>query len=177
MSTAASFRSRHAAALIAFAAVLADVTRAVCLGLTAIVFVVLLCVVMLRYVFGLGFLELQDVASYAFAALVVLGIPVAYRIDAHVRVDVFRNLMTPKTARLFDIAAYFLLVIPVFGVTLWHVWPDVAYSWSILEGSKETGGLPGYFFVKSVLPLGCVLMLLQGLAMIVAPGGRDGNGS
>lgn len=152
-------------------------THAACLALTAIVFVALLAVVILRYVFGLGFLELQDMAAYAFASLVVLGLPVAYRADVHVRVDIFRAVMSPRVQRRWDVAAYCLLVVPVFGLTLWFVWPDVAYSWAILEGSRETGGLPGYFLVKSMLPLACVLMLVQGAAMLLARCGNGDDGS
>lgn len=164
-------------ALIARCAVQLDrATHFICLVLTGLIFTSLFAVVMLRYVFGLGFLELQDVAGYAFASLVVVGLPVAYRADVHVRVDIFRVAMSPDVARRFDMAAYFLLVLPVFAITLWHVWPDVAYSWSIREGSRETGGLPGYFIVKAMLPLSCILMLLQGLAMLLAPAGKDRNG-
>ena len=163
-------------AIAAFAASVDRVTRFACLVLTGIVFAALLGVVVLRYVFGMGFLELQDAASYAFAALVVLGIPVAYRADAHVRVDIFRAGMAPRAARRFDIAAYFLLVIPIFGITLWQVWPDIAYAWSIREGSRETGGLAGYFLVKTMLPLACVLMLFQGLVLVITRSGGDRDG-
>lgn len=159
------------------AAFLDRATHAACLVLTGLIFASLLAVVILRYVFGLGFLELQDVASYAFASLVVLGLPVAYRADVHVRVDIFRAGMSPGRARGVDMAAFLLLVVPVFALTLWYVWPDVAYAWSIREGSRETGGLPGYFIVKAMLPLACTLMLLQGLALLLAPlgSGRDGG--
>lgn len=151
------------------------VTHMTCVVLIAVIFAVLLTVVVLRYVFGMGFLQLQEVATYAFAAFVVLGVPVAYRADAHVRVDILRNAMTPVTARRIDLAAFTLLVIPVFGVALWDVRMDIAYAWSIREGSLETGGLPGYFLVKTMLPVACVLMILQGLALMIKSfaGARD----
>lgn len=161
----------------ATAAVADKVTRIACLVMAGLIFGALLTVVVLRYVYGIGFLQLQDAANYAFAALVVLGIPVAYRAGAHVRVDIFRANMTLMTARAIDIVAYFLLVIPVFGIALWYVWPDIAFSWSIREGSLETGGLPGYFLVKTTFPVACVLMIFQGLAIVFAPdqGAHRGN--
>ena len=38
-------------------------------------------------------------------------------------------------------------------------------SWLGLEASREAGGLPGLFLLKTVLLLFCGLILLQGLAL------------
>lgn len=142
-----------------------------------ILFLVETVIVLLRYVFGIGFLELQDIVSYSFAALVVLGLPVTLRLDKHVRVDVFREIQSPRTTRLFDAIGICALLIPVFGMTLYFVMPDILYAWSIREGSVETGGLPGYFVIKTALPLSCAMMMLQGIAMMLGakqPGAPDG---
>jgi TRAP-type mannitol/chloroaromatic compound transport system permease small subunit len=139
------------------------------------IFVGQLTVVILRYVFGVGFIELQDAVAYSFATLVVLALPVAQALDVHVRVDVFRAGQSPKIQALFDQVGIAVFLIPVFGLTIWWVWPDVAYAWSIRERSVETGGLPGLFLVKSMLPLACVLMILQGVAGIFVAAERAGN--
>lgn len=157
------------AALLSLADALHRVTRTVCIAALGVIVAGQLAVVILRYGFGIGFLELQDAVTYAFAALVVLGLPVALYDDAHVRVDVLRESQSPRTRAWFDLAGLALFLIPVFGLTLWHVWPDVTYSWSIREGSIETGGLPGFFLVKACLPVACVLMILQGVARAVRP--------
>ncbi len=141
------------------------VTRNICIFLLAGVFLLQLMVVLLRYVFGIGFLELQDGVAYAFAALVVLGLPVALKQDAHVRVDVFRSSQSPRMKLLIDRFGHLFFLIPVFAMIILNVWPDIVYSWSIHEGSSETGGLPGLFLVKSCLPLAAILMLLQSLAI------------
>ncbi|MCR9087877.1 MAG: TRAP transporter small permease subunit [Rhodobacteraceae bacterium] len=157
------------AAFLSLADALHRLTRAVCIAALAVIVTGQLAVVILRYGFGIGFLELQDAVAYAFAALVVLGLPVALYDDAHVRVDVFREGQTPRTRARFDLAGLVLFLVPVFGLTLWHVWPDVTYSWSIREGSIETGGLPGFFLVKTCLPIACALMMLQGVARVLRP--------
>ena len=148
-----------------------------CLVLAGVLFSALLLVVVMRYVFGIGFLQLQDLANYAFATIVVIGIPIAYRRDAHVRVDILRDSMSPRLARAIDIAAYFLLVVPVFGIALWYVWPEITYAWSIREGALETGGLPGYFLVKTMFPLACVLMIVQGLVITITTMSGDNHGN
>ncbi len=138
-------------------------TGGLCIILLACLATSEIVVVMLRYIYGIGFLQLQDFAAYSFAALLVLGIPYALARDAHVRVDVFREHQSQALKNKIDIAAVLLLLIPVFGLTLYSVFPDVSYAWQIKEGSKETGGLPGLFIVKSALPVACVLMIFQGL--------------
>ena len=157
------------AAFLSFTDGLHRLTRGVCIAALAVIVTGQLAVVILRYGFGIGFLELQDAVAYAFAALVVLGLPVALYDDAHVRVDVFRERQSQRVRARFDLAGLALFLVPVFGLTLWYVWPDIAYSWSIREGSIETGGLPGFFLVKTCLPIACVLMLLQGVARAIRP--------
>ena len=139
-------------------------TGVICQGLMVLIVAGQLAVVILRYVFGMGFIELQDAVAYSFAALVVLGLPVALREDGHVRVDVFRAGQSPVWQRRFDTVGTLVFLLPVYALVIWWVMPDVIFSWSILEGSKETGGLPGMFLVKSTLPLACLLMIVQGLA-------------
>ena len=39
-------------------------------------------------------------------------------------------------------------------------------SWERLEASREAGGLPGLFLLKSVLLVFCVLLGLQGLSLM-----------
>lgn len=150
------------------------VTRAICQVFLGLLVLGQLAVVILRYVFGMGFIELQDAVAYAFAALVVLALPVAWAEDAHVRVDVLRVGQGPRTREWTDRVGVVLLLIPFFALTIWHVWPAISYSWSIHEGSVETGGLPGLYLVKTCLPLACVLMILQGVAGLVAGGRHDG---
>ncbi len=162
---------------LSFADGLHRITAAACLVLMTILFLAEIIIVLLRYVFGIGFLELQDIVSYSFAVLVVLGLPVTLRLDKHVRVDVFRDFQSVRTARLSDTVAICALLIPVFGMTLYFVMPDIVYAWSIREGSVETGGLPGYFVVKTALPLSYAMMIIQGIAMMLGaknPGTTDG---
>ncbi len=120
----------------------------------------------MRYLFAIGFIELQNFISYGFAVFSVLVIPLALRTDQHVRVDIFRARMTPKIMRRSDLIAIIALLLPVFGLTLWKSLPIVIYSWSIFEGSRDTGGLPGYFIVLTALPVMCVLMIVQGAAIL-----------
>lgn len=140
-------------------------TGAACVALVLMLLAAEIVVVVLRYVFSIGFVQLQDFAAYAFAALVVLGLPVALVTDAHVRVDIFREKQSAAVRRLSDRLAVALLLVPVFGYTLYAISPHIAYSWQTFETSVQVGGLPGLFIVKTAVPLACVLLIVQGLAL------------
>ncbi|WP_366193986.1 TRAP transporter small permease subunit [Meridianimarinicoccus marinus] len=140
---------------------------ALCTGLFAVMFAGQVTIVLLRYVLGVGFLELQDAVSYAFACLVVLTIPLAMRAGRHVRVDVLRERMPPRWQAGVDRAGHLLLTLPVFALLLVNAWPLVAASWAIHEGSRETGGLAGLFLVKSTVVVLCLLVILIALADLV----------
>jgi len=147
------------------------ITLGLCLALFAVMFVGQIVIVLLRYVMGIGFLELQDAVIYAFACLVLLTIPLAMRLDRHVRVDVLREYQSPRARWLTDKAGHLLFTLPVFGLIAVDAWPLVASSWAIREGSLETGGLPGLFLVKSAVLVMCGLVLIVALADLAA--GRD----
>ena len=167
-------RTGHGPDLLARAAAALDrLARAACVALVALLGAAQLAVVLLRYGFGTGFLPLQDVVTYAFAALVLLGLPVALAADRHVRVDVLRERQGPRARRAWDAAGVLLLLAPAFALTAWYAWPDVAFSWGIREGARETGGLGGVYLVKALVPVSCALVLVQGLASLRAPRPSD----
>nr|WP_319387108.1 TRAP transporter small permease subunit [uncultured Roseibium sp.] len=119
--------------------------------LAVIVFLGQLSMVLMRYLLGFGFLEIQDAVNYAFASLVALSVAVSFEADKHVRVDVFRQRLTEAANRRIDWLGDMALALPVFVIMLWMAYPLVRSSWIIFEGSPETGGLPGLFLVKTCL--------------------------
>lgn len=126
-------------------------------------------IVILRFGFDTGFIRLQNLAGYAFAVLMILSLPYCLRRRGHVRVEVLSERLPEKYGRAADLAALILFLIPVFGLMIWAWLPDLAYSWSILEGAIETGGLGGVFLVKTMLPFAGAMMILQGIAVLLEP--------
>jgi TRAP-type mannitol/chloroaromatic compound transport system permease small subunit len=147
---------------------LLDAVRWLCIGLAAIVFVCQLAVVLMRYLLGVGFVELQDTVSYAFAALVALSVAVTFHADRHVRVDVFRQNWSARFNKRIDWVGDLLFALPVFGLMVWTAFPLVRSSWAILEGSRETGGLPGLFVVKTCLVILPALIVLMVIARVIS---------
>jgi len=137
------------------------ITLTLAVTLFGLMFAGQLAIVLMRYVMGVGFLELQDVVTYSFSVLVVLSVPLALREGRHVRVDILRANLPARTNAAVDRWGHALFTLPVFGLMLWNAWPLVAASWAIYEGSRETGGLPGLFVVKSTIVAMCLLVLIR----------------
>lgn len=124
-------------------------------------------VVVLRYVFGYSSIFMQESIIYMHGFLFLLGAGYTLLHDGHVRVDIFYREATPRKKAMTDIFGVFAFLIPVCICFLVYSWPYVSNSWSILESSKETSGIPGVFVLKSAIILFCGLIILQGLSMVI----------
>lgn len=141
--------------------------RAVCMLAALVLVVSVLTIVVLRYGFGVGFIELQNLASYAFAVFMIFALPVCMAQDGHVRVEVLSERLSPGYRVWAEGIALVMLLIPLFALTIITYWPNLSYSWEIRERALETGGLPGIFLIKTALPVAAFLMIIQGIAVFL----------
>ncbi len=121
-------------------------------------------VVLMRYAFGIGSIWLSESIMYAHAALFLLAAAWTLQQDGHVRVDVFYSKASPRTKAIIDLFGSIIFLIPFMAVILFFSLPYAARSWSILERSRETSGLPFVYLLKTLIPLFALLMALQGLS-------------
>jgi len=125
-------------------------------------------VVMLRYLFQLGWIAMQESILYLHASLFLLGAAYTLKKDGHVRVDIFYRGFNAKGKALVDLLGALLLLLPVCGFLLWASWDYVTTAWSIYEASQEAGGLPYVYLLKTLIPVGVVLLILQGIAQALS---------
>jgi TRAP-type mannitol/chloroaromatic compound transport system permease small subunit len=135
--------------------------------LTLAMVLVACTVVVLRYAFDLGFIWMQEAVTWLHATVFMLGLGYALRTDSHVRVDVFYRGWSERRRAWVDLLGTVLFLVPTCLYVLYESRGYVANSWAIREGSREAGGLPALFLLKTVIPVAAVLVLLQGLSMIV----------
>ena len=130
--------------------------------------------------------SLIEAQWYAFSVLFLLGAGYTLQRQGHVRVDVVHaRLSRPRRARLEVLGTVFFLI-PFCLVMIAVAWNTVAFSWQLGELSPDPGGLPR-FPIKAMIPLGFLLLLLQGLAEAirnlpacrpeVTPAAETGEGS
>ncbi len=139
--------------------------------LVLLVVLLQLSIVVLRYVFGIGSVMMQEAVMYGHASLILLGAGYALRHDSHVRCDIFYRDASPKIRALIDMAGYLFFLLPFCVVVFWVSIPYVVNAWVVLEGSPRGDlGLPALFLLKSLIPVFAVLLALQGLAMALKAG-------
>ncbi len=127
-------------------------------------------VVVLRYGFDSGSIALQESVTYMHAMLFMLGIAYTLRQHGHVRVDIFYQRFSRRGRAWVDLLGTLVLLIPVCLFMLSSSVDYVADSWSVREGSREAGGLPYVYWLKTLILVTPTLLLLQGLIWLLRNG-------
>jgi len=122
-------------------------------------------VVVARYGFAWGRVWIQE--SYVWMHGAVFTLAAAYTLlhDGHVRVDIFYRPASDRFKAWINLIGAVVLLLPTVLVVLYYTIPYVQSSWVRLEMSREAGGLKGLFLYKTIIPIFCVLMALQGLSL------------
>jgi TRAP-type mannitol/chloroaromatic compound transport system permease small subunit len=134
-------------------------------------------VVMLRYVVGKGYPWLQESYIWLHGVAFMLAAAWVLREGGHVRVDLFYRRWSARTRAWMDLAGVFVFMMPMLVVIFVKAMPLVERSWRIREKSPTADGLEWLYLLKIAVPVFCVLVGLQGLAMaarsILTIAGRD----
>lgn len=118
-------------------------------------------VVMLRYGFNLGWIWLQESVTYLHALVFMVAAAWAFQTDDHVRVDIFYRDRSERYRSWVDLAGTLLLLVPFCLFLIVIAWDYVAASWATREASREAGGLPLVWLLKSLILVMPLLLLLQ----------------
>lgn len=124
-------------------------------------------VVVMRYVFGVGSIQMQELIIYLHAFLFMLAAAYTLRVDGHVRIDIFYREATPRRKAWVNLLGSLCFLMPVCVLIFWISWPYVSNSWAILEGSRESSGIPGVFLLKTAILIFAAQLFFQGLAMVI----------
>jgi TRAP-type mannitol/chloroaromatic compound transport system permease small subunit len=135
--------------------------------LTLVMVLLTFTIVILRYGFNLGWIWLQESLTYLHVAVFTVVAAWALQLDGHVRVDIFYAGMSEQKRALVDLAGTLLFLVPLCIFILVIAWPYVANSWKLLETSREAGGLPLVFLLKSLIMVMPVLLLAQAFINIM----------
>ena len=124
-------------------------------------------VVVLRYVFDLGWIALQESISYLHSIVFLVGAAYTLKHNGHVRVDIFYSQLSERGKAWVDLIGHLFILMPVMVFIIWVSWPYIEASWQVTESSREAGGLPGVYLLKSLILLMASLLILQGFALIL----------
>ncbi len=131
-----------------------------------VLLVIIVVNVVLRYVFGQGRIEFEEIQWHLYSAGFLLGLSFAYQADAHIRVDVLHERLSPRTRAWIELYGIVLLLLPFIALVLIYSVPFVTLSYTLNEVSQAPGGLPWRWLIKAVLPLAFVLLALAALSRL-----------
>ena len=116
--------------------------------------------VVLRYAFGEGRVEFEELQWHIYSAGFLLALSFAYQADVHIRVDVLHERFSPALSAWIELYGIVLFLLPFIALVLIYSLPFVASSFALGEISQAPGGLPLRWLIKAVLPLAFLLLLL-----------------
>ncbi|NWG70109.1 MAG: TRAP transporter small permease subunit [Parvularculaceae bacterium] len=162
---------RKAAALLAatFETIARGAGRLV-MWLTLAMALVQFGIVILRYVFGINSIFMQESVTYMHGAVFLLAAGYALLTDDHVRVDIFYRTASPRRKAMVNLAGAYVFLFPAVLVALWTSSEYVGHSWSVREGSAEQSGIAGVYLLKSLIPAFAILLAMAGFAAATRAG-------
>jgi TRAP-type mannitol/chloroaromatic compound transport system permease small subunit len=122
--------------------------------------------VLLRYVFSVSAMALQELQWYLYALGFLLAMGPTLWADGHVRIDIFFARFPPRWRRWISIGGTLLFLVPFALLVLWASYDFVAYSIAIGEASPNPGGLPALYLFKAMIPVSFLLLLLAALGLL-----------
>ena len=132
---------------------------------TFIVVLVVFVDVVMRYAFNTSFVFTQELEWHLFGFIFLMGAGYTLLKDGHVRVDIFYQRLSKKGRAWINLIGVLIFLIPGCYLVLATSIPFVINSCITGECSPDPGGIPYRFIVKSFIPAGFFLLLLQGIAM------------
>ena len=133
--------------------------------LTLAMVLVTFAVVVFRYVFSLGWVWMQESYVWLHGIVFMLGAGYTLLHNGHVRVDIFYRPKSDEKKAWVDLLGVVFLLLPVITLAFFGSWDYVLKSWKGLEESREAGGLPGLFLLKTVIWGFCICVALQGISL------------
>lgn len=124
-------------------------------------------VAVLRYGFSIGRVWLQE--SYVWMHATVFMVASGYTLlhDGHVRIDLIYSRKGPLYRAWVNLLGVLILLLPALVAVGLTSFPYVVLSWSRLETSSSSGGLPGLFLLKTTILAFVLLLGLQGVSLML----------
>jgi TRAP-type mannitol/chloroaromatic compound transport system permease small subunit len=141
-----------------------DLTGRATSWLALVIVVVMAVNVLLRYLFSEGSVWSQELEWHLLSPLILFGMSYALLHGEHVRVDVLYTNFSARNKLLVELLSAILCV----AISLIIIWLSLKYvqqSYVIGEQSSDPGGLTHRWILKSLIPLGFSLLVLQSVAV------------
>jgi TRAP-type mannitol/chloroaromatic compound transport system permease small subunit len=133
--------------------------------LTLVMVLMQFAVVVMRYVFGLSSIFMQESIVYMHAIVFLTAAGYTLLHEGHVRVDIFYGTASPRRKAQINLFGVLVLLWPMAITTLLTSWGYVLSSWGVLEQSPEGSGIPAIFLLKTFIWVFAITLIIQGLSL------------
>jgi TRAP-type mannitol/chloroaromatic compound transport system permease small subunit len=120
-----------------------------------------------RYAFNAPTAWAYDTTSMLYGTLFMLGAAYALHKGAHVRTDFFWEKFSVRTKGIIDAVSYIVFFFPSLMMLGYIGLEQTIYSFNIGEQSDQTPWRPILWPFKAVIPLACLLLLIQGISELI----------
>jgi TRAP-type mannitol/chloroaromatic compound transport system permease small subunit len=123
--------------------------------------------VIARYVFNAPTIWSFDVTFMLYGTIFMLGAAYALHKGAHIRTDFFYERWSVRTKGMVDSISYLVFFFPSLIMFLVASGNEAWYSYTIGEVSEQTPWRPILWPYKMIVPLTCVLLIVQGVSEVL----------
>ena len=122
--------------------------------------------VVAHFFFNKVFIPVQELIIYFHSSIFMLGIVYAFSEDKHVRIDIFYQTYSARKKSKINLYGLIFLLLPLFSFVFYISLDYVLASWSKLEGSAESGGLPFVYGQKTLILILPISMIAYSLKQV-----------
>lgn len=116
---------------------------------------------------GLTSTKMQELEWHLHTAIFALCFGFAYIANAHVRVDLVREKLKPRTQQWIELLGALLFMLPYCGLLFFIFAEYASTSYDQGEASSALTGLSHRWIIKSMLPIGLAIASLSAVAVIM----------
>ena len=115
-------------------------------------------------VFYIDSTKLQEMQWHLHSVLFLMCLGFAYRFDAHVRIELVRDRMKPRTRVWLEFAGIVAFLLTYCYLIVEFGWVFASKSYQIGEVSAAQTGLSHRWIIKAMLPIGFAVLFAAGLS-------------
>jgi len=121
--------------------------------------------IFVRYILNSPTIWAHEVSQMVFGAYVILLGGFLQQRNGHVNVEILSERFPPRVRAFINLFTW-LLFFAFVGTLLWKGW-DLAYDSFLYRETEPTVFAPPVYPIKMMIPLGALLLLLQGLVKYI----------
>ena len=121
--------------------------------------------IVMRYFFNAPSLWAYEISLFLYGGYIVLGGAYTFMAGGHVNVDIIWGRLPPRGRALLDVLTSGFIFL-FLGVLFWASLEITINSWKLGE-TTMSHWQPIYYPLRTTLPIGCLLFLMQVIAKLI----------